>query len=204
MPSARWELILFDLGGVLLEFDAIGPLVDLSGETLSHQEAKQAWLTSRAVQRFETGQCGPEEFASAFLSELVLPIEPVRFLDLFVSWERGPMNGAIELLQSLRRGYRLACLSNNNELHWRIVRDKFGFDRLFHRCYLSYEIGVMKPDPRIYGHVLADQDLSPDRVLFFDDSPQCVGAARDLGISAHQASGVTEVREVLRSLDVLA
>ena len=62
----------------------------------------------------------------------------------------------------------------------------------------------MKPDRRIYQHVLADQRLRPDRVLFIDDSPECVQWASDVGMVAHQASGVGEVREVLRRLGVEA
>jgi putative hydrolase of the HAD superfamily len=202
VAAQDWRLILFDLGGVLLEFDGISPLVDLSGRSLDRQAATKVWLTSPSIRRFETGQCSPDEFATDFVSELGFSIEPKEFLTQFVSWERGPMEGAIELLESLRRGHRLACLSNNNELHWQVVRDKFGLEPLFHRCYLSYQIGLMKPDRRIYEHVLADQQVEPDRVLFLDDNPDCVQGAIEVGISAHQVRGVGEVREVLRSLGV--
>jgi putative hydrolase of the HAD superfamily len=202
VAAFEWKLILFDLGGVLLEFDGIGPLVDLSDGTLDRDTARRVWLTSPSIRRFETGQCNAEEFATGFMSELALPIEPGEFLTHFVSWERGPMDGAMELLEGLRRRHQLACLSNNNPLHWHVVRDKFRLEQLFHRCYLSYQLGLMKPDRRIYEHVLADQRLPPDRVLFIDDSPECVQGATDVGISAHRANGVGEVRDVLRSLGI--
>jgi len=54
MCSTSWQLILFDLGGVLLEFDGISPLVNLSGGALDRDAARRAWLNSTAIRRFET------------------------------------------------------------------------------------------------------------------------------------------------------
>ncbi len=194
------QVILFDLGGVLVEFDGIAPLIALSGNKLDKEGARRFWLASPSVRKFETGKCSAEEFALSAVAELNLAMAPDVFLRQFVSWDRGPMDGALSLLDSLKPRFLLACLSNNNELHWNRLRGETDLPGKFHRCYLSHEIGLMKPDPESFNHVARDLGTNPERILFFDDNPECVDAARLLGFSAHRARGVGEVRAVLSEL----
>jgi len=197
------QVILFDLGGVLVEFDGIAPLIALSGNKLDREGARRFWLTSPSVRKFETGKCGAEEFAHCAVAELGLAMAPDIFLQQFVSWDRGPMDGALNLLDTLKPHFLLACLSNNNELHWNRLREETKLPEKFHRCYLSHEIGLMKPDPESFNHVVRDLGTRPEHILFFDDNPECVDAAKLLGFTAHRARGVGEVRAVLSELGLL-
>ena len=52
----------------------------------------------------------------------------------------------------------------------------------FETLYLSYEVGLRKPDLRIFEYVLQDAGLLPERTLFIDDSIQHIQAASELGI----------------------
>jgi len=197
MSQAVIQVILFDLGGVLVHFEGIAPLVALCDNRLSREEARRFWLTSPSVRRFEVGRCTADEFAAGVVAELRLRIASDSFLKQFASWDRGPMEGALTLLDSLKPHFLLACLSNNNELHWSRLRDQTGLAGKFHRCYLSHEIGLMKPDRAAFDYVVHDLAVSPERILFFDDNPECVEAARAVGINACQACGVPEVRAIL-------
>jgi putative hydrolase of the HAD superfamily len=194
------DVLLFDLGGVLIHFDGIEGVRELSGERLGLEEARRFWFTSPALGRFETGRIRAEAFACEALAELGLAISPTLFLEHFLAWDRGPMPGAFSLLDSLRPHFRLACLSNNNELHWRRLRDELRLTERFHRCYVSHLLGLRKPDPAVFDHVVRDLGTPPERILFLDDNPECVEAARRLGLAAHQARGVPEVRSILASL----
>jgi len=202
MANAGFQALLFDLGGVLVEFDGIAPLLILSGAALTAEDARRFWRTSASVRRFETGRCAPEEFAAGAVAELNLPIAPDVFLQHFLTWDRGPMEGALTLLDSLRPHFLLACLSNNNGLHWRRLRDQMGLAGRFHRYYLSHEIGVMKPDREAFDYVVRDLRIDPDRILFLDDNPECVDGAHALGVTARCARGVGEVSSTLSSLGV--
>ena len=122
------------------------------------EEARRFWLQSPWVRRFETGRCSGEDFASGVVRELELEVSPEVFLSEFLSWDRGPMPGAEELLDELSRKYVLGCLSNNNELHWTRLRDDRGFDQFFRYQFLSHEMGLIKPDLEIFSEVLR-QDL---------------------------------------------
>lgn len=202
MNDGRVEVILFDLGGVLVEFDGITPLVALSGGALSREQARKFWLLSDAVRRFEVGKCGGDEFAAAAVAELKLDIAPGPFLRQFVSWDRGPLPGALELLDALKPRYLLACLSNNNELHWRRLREETGLLEKFHHCFASQEIGHMKPDRESFDHVVRQLGVAPDRILFLDDNPECVDGAQAAGMVAACARGVDGVRATLASFGI--
>ena len=202
MTDQRFEVILFDLGGVLVHFDGISPLLALSGNALTSEEARRFWLVSPSVRRFEVGGCSAQEFAAGAVAELRMTISPDEFLRQFVSWDSGPMDGALALLDSLREQFVLACLSNNNELHWRQLCDETPLPEKFHRCYVSHEIGLVKPDREIFDYVVRDLGVAPGRILFLDDNPECVEAAQAFGLVACRARGVEEVRSALASVGV--
>jgi putative hydrolase of the HAD superfamily len=191
------EIILFDLGGVLVEWNGTEELMKLVGQDCSRNMAERFWIHSPAVRRFESGLCTAREFGQEAVAELDLDLEPEEWLRLFLSWDRGPLPGAIELLTAVGKSHVLGCLSNNNELHWGRVRDKHRFDQLFQHHYLSHEIGLCKPDPRIFQYVLNDLGRAPETVLYMDDSAEIVSTAQQLGFRAFRTRGINEVRQAL-------
>jgi putative hydrolase of the HAD superfamily len=199
MNVSIYEAILLDLGGVLVEFTGIEPLIRLSQGTLTIEEARRFWLESFWVKQFETGRCSPQEFVSGIITELKLFINTEEFLQEFISWEKGPFPGALELLDSLKPQFLLACFSNNNELHWQVLCNKSNIHLKFHHCYLSHEIGFMKPDKQAFEYVLSDIGVQPEKIVFFDDNQKCVDAASNLGLNAYRVQGVEEVAYILKT-----
>ncbi len=195
------ECLLFDLGGVLVEWDGIEPLVRLTRGRLTPEDARRFWLESEWVCRFETGRCDSADFAAGAVRELGVDLPPAAFLEAFRSWDKGPLPGSFELLGALRPHFTLACLSNNNPLHWSVSRLQ-ELVACFHRSYMSFEIGLMKPDHAAYEWVISDLELNPGAILFFDDNPECVTAAQNLGIRACLAQGPAMVRKSLAELGI--
>ncbi len=103
----------------------------------------------------------------------------------------------MELLTSLRPKFRLAALSNSNELHWERNTNDLGVTGLFEVAISSHQVGLHKPDPRMYLTALDRLGAVPDTVMFFDDVPENVEAASALGIHAFQVDGVEAVRSRL-------
>lgn len=197
------DLLLFDLGGVFVEWDGIGPLRQISGRPMSPEDARRFWLESPWVRLFEAGRCTSHEFADGVISELEIKMEREAFLAEFVSWDRGPLPGAVDLLKILRERWPLACLSNNNELHWQILQDHHQITQYFKYAFASHEIGAVKPDREIFEYVLENTGLQSSQILFFDDNPECVKAARVCGLQARQALGPGQVRDHLLDLGYL-
>lgn len=195
--------ILFDLGGVLVRFRGVERLAAWLGDDEVREAHWRRWLGAGSLRAFETGKMTPEEFADDFVAELRPGLgreELMRELEEFVG---GPLPGAIELLDELRPRYLVACLSNSNALHWPRAAADLGFDRRLHRVFPSFETGLLKPDPEAYEQVCRELDLAPAEILFFDDAPPNVEAARAMGFHAVRVEGPADCRAELERRGLL-
>lgn len=197
----QFSYLLFDLGGVIVDWNGIEPLRALTGHRLSAEDARRFWLESKAVKAFETGRCDAERFARDAMAELGVKMEARQFIDLFASWERGPFPGAPELLRSLAPRHRLACLSNNNPIHWEMHR-RAGVLDCFQRLFASFQTGLVKPEPEVFLHVIRSLGVAPETILFFDDTPECVAGAAHLGLTARLAREPAGVQTALRDFGI--
>ncbi len=194
-------LLLFDLGGVLLESSAHDQLRHLAALDFDIVEYRERWLTSPAVRRFESGQCSPPAFAAAFTAEWNIALSHHDFLTEFTSWARDFYPGARELLALLRRNFRTACLSNSNELHW----TKFdNFAGIFDIAMSSHRLGVIKPDDAAFVRALEICAVQAEDVMFFDDSISNVRKAHSLGLKAFHVEGLDSLKAVLSAQGLLA
>jgi putative hydrolase of the HAD superfamily len=198
MKDAR-ELLLFDLGGVLLEYSGIRDIHGVLSEKLTREQTLAlVQATSDIWSAFETGLLSPEAFAERFGAHWPLGVAHDVFLAEFESWSRALYPGAAELLDELRDAYRLAALSNTNALHWRRNRDVLGIPQLFERAFASHEVGLRKPSPEIYVHVLREMGVAPAEATFFDDLETNVEAARRVGMRGYRVEGLDALRACLR------
>jgi putative hydrolase of the HAD superfamily len=196
-----FDVLLFDLGGVLIDFAGFEEMRRLLPQVSDRSEIRDRWIHSASVQRFERGDIMPEEFARRLVEEFHLEMSTEKFLREFVSWARGPYPGALALLRRLQNSHRIACLSNSNELHTPLHRasihphvDSF---------YFSDEIGLVKPDREIFDFVIRDLAVSPRRIAFFDDTPVNVEAAQNAGLRAFLVDGIGELEARLQGLGLI-
>ena len=92
------EVLLFDLGGVLVTWKGVEGLRDFSDGRMTLEEARLFWLNSKWVRKFERGQCNVPEFVAGFVDELDFPVTDDQIREAFLTWDRGPMPGALDLL----------------------------------------------------------------------------------------------------------
>ena len=191
------EWLLFDLGGVLVEFSGLRDVVPLLGEGVSEAEVRERWSRCPHTTAFELGQIAPDVFATRFVRDWGLRISPDRFLVEYRSWTRRLLPGGADLLTSLRPRVRLAALSNSNELHWDRNTTEIGVTPLFDLAMSSHQLGLRKPDPSIFHAALARMQAPAEAVTFFDDSRVNVAAAADIGLRAFHVEGVDALRDRL-------
>jgi glucose-1-phosphatase len=99
----------------------------------------------------------------------------------------GPMPGAEALLEQIREKYRVAFLSNSNEIHAELIPRQFAsLFRKDDRFVLSHRFRVAKPDPEIFRRALEVIGALPQHVVFIDDLLENVLAARSIGIRSFQ------------------
>ena len=203
MPLARYpgmskpNLLLFDLGGVLIENAVFDSLRNLLAKPVSDTVLRHRWLTSSAVRLFETGTISPSEFSVFFIEEWQINLTAEVFLKEFISWPKGFYPNAKQTLDLLRKEYRIGCLSNSNELHW----EKFnGFKNEFDVAISSHIIGDVKPDKPTFRKALEICKVLPENICFFDDSLSNVQAAREIGMRSYLVDGFASLYNVLARL----
>jgi len=196
------DLVLFDLGGVLIELTGVPTLIRWTDGQMDENELWHHWLTSPAVRRYETGKCNSDEFARAIIVELALPVYADEFLREFSVWPRGACPGATELLSSLAGAFRLVTLCNTNEIHWQRYKESGVLD-FFETHFASHKTGLMKPDLAAFQNVIRSTGIPPDRILFLDDNQLNVDGAKATGMLAHRAKGTSAARTKLEELGML-
>ena len=105
----------------------------------------------------------------------------------------------IQLLERLKKKYRIFLLSNTNEIHFdaftTYIKNKFKrdvFAEVFERAYVSHKIQMRKPEAEIFEHVLSENNLKREETLFIDDSIQHIESANKVGINTiHLKNGET-------------
>jgi glucose-1-phosphatase len=202
VTAERIELVLFDLGGVLIQPGGVGPMRDLAG--IDSDEALWArWLGCRWVQRFEAGLCTPEEFAAGVVADWGLQVQPADFLQEFGRWPEPPFPGALELVEAVRATVPAGFLSNMNAFQWMANYEAIPLTAAFQYRFLSFELGLVKPDAAVFEAVAARLPVPRGRVLFLDDNAVNVEAAESAGFAAAHVRGVEAARDALVAAGVL-
>jgi len=192
------ELLLFDFGGVLVEFAGPKELGQHLRWPSTPEVILRRWTECPHTDEFERGKLSPDEWAERFIRDWDVDLRPKEFLTKFTTWTRRVLPGAKELLEQLRGRYRLGALSNSNELHWERNTHELRILELFEFAISSHQVGLCKPDPEIYKIALERAKVpSPDAIVFFDDLAANVDAAKSVGLRAYQVRGVEELRERL-------
>jgi len=193
-------VILFDLGGVLVEnatFDALDALLPVA---LDRDSLHDRWLHSPAVRDFELGRTSTDDFGIRFVEEWGIDMTPHELIERFSTWPRGPYPEAESLVARLRKSHQVSCLSNCNEIHWARFEDLLGW---FDSTHSSHLLGAVKPDPQVFYAVLRASGLEAGEVHFLDDSATNVRAAERLGMHAFRVDGVRGAERILQSEGLL-
>jgi len=185
--TASVDAAVFDYGGVLTTpvRDSIAAWLDRDGiDPASFSRTLHAWLSRSApdgtpIHRLETGELSTAEFDVLLAAELAGKdggtVAPEDLLSgLFAQMRPDP--AMFDLVQDLKdAGVRVALLSNS----WGNTYSRERIDAAFDLVVISGEVGMRKPNPDIFGHMLDLLKLRPERVVFVDDAePNTDGAAR--------------------------
>lgn len=198
------KALIFDLGNVIVPFDfkrayaRLGPICSCPVSEISARIR-----STDLVQRFETGRLAPEPFVQEFSALLGLRISYGDFCDLWTSVFYQETLIGEQFLARLRERYRLLVLSNTNPIHFSMLRANYPLFRQFHDFVLSYEVGALKPEARIYQAAIARAGCFPEECLFTDDILRNVEAAREQGMDAVAFLSAAQLEGELRTRGVL-
>ncbi|MGL4465195.1 MAG: HAD family hydrolase [Planctomycetia bacterium] len=200
MPTI--DAVLLDLGNVLVDFSHERMIAQVA-EVYNRPEADvREAVDAGLLADYETGRLSDAGFHAAVEKALGRTAARADLLrawsDIFVQKEE--MNRILDKLKA--SGLRMVLLSNTSPAHIAFLRGWFPPLSYFHDLVLSYEVGAMKPDPKIFA-VAADKiGCAPDRCFYTDDLPGHVDAARRAGFQAEVFKGHAPLREQLAAYGV--
>ena len=199
MPSAI-EVVLLDMGGVLLSLN--DPL-ETFGLDIDQHAFMETWLLSPSVRKLERGDMEISHFASAMVEEFALPYTPLEFVRRFESWPDTVYEGVPELLESVGRRHQIALLSNTSETHW--DRDDIAgqLAPLLHEVFLSYQTRHLKPEAAAFEEVITHYTIDADKILFLDDNPLNIDAAKECGMQARLTRGFASLAQNLSQAGIV-
>lgn len=183
---SNYDAIIFDFGGVILDIDP--ERTRNSFIKFATKEQIQEMMHCGLLLEFETGRLQPNELRLKVNQLLGTQINDESFNRAWNAMLVDYKPKRIERIQWLKKSHRLFLLSNTNSIHFDFFAAKLekeygvGFNDLFHKTYVSYEMGLIKPDKEIFRQVLAEQKLNPERTLFIEDTRENAEAAQLLGI----------------------
>ena len=184
--SLKIATLALDLGNVLVKVDHFRFCRGLAGyaqKPLSPVEVYAAVFDAGLEPGYDTGRLSSQEFYRRLRDHFRLSLPYPLFCQLWTEIF-DPMAGMEEIVGHLRGKYPLFLLSNTNPLHFDYIRERFPFLSHFKRFVLSYEVGSRKPEAAIYQALIRQAGHPPQNILFVDDKPPFVEAARGHGLVA--------------------
>lgn len=203
-PSPRVDALVFDLGGVLIDWNPRYLYRTLFG---GDDAAMERFLAEVCSSEWNECQDAGRPWAEGIAEAVARHPQDAALIHAYRErWEEmlaGPLHDSVALLEELHdHGVRLLALTNWSGETFPIARQRFAFLNRFEGILVSGDEGLKKPDPAIFQRLIARYALQPAHTLFIDDSPRNVAAARREGMQALHFSDAPRLREELRRLGV--
>jgi glucose-1-phosphatase len=187
--------IIFDLGNVVIDIDPSKTYEAFSelSNSKNPNEIETIIREQKLWANYEKGLLSESEFRSSLKIHLDLKATDIQIDKAFNALLLDIEPKRVEIIKKLGEKYRLFVLSNTSKIHMdefvKIVERCTGctdFWTLFEKPYLSFEMGMLKPEAEIYNELLNDSNLIPEKTVFFDDLLNNINAAKHLNIKAIQ------------------
>jgi len=192
--------VFVDFGGVILRTEDKGPRTRQAERLgISFRDLEKIFFESDSSVRASTGEIPEETHWQAVAQTLdVSRTEADKIIAEFFSGDRADIT-LLDFLRGLRPERKVGLISNAwSGLRAFITQQKF--DDVFDEMIISAEVGLMKPDPRIYRLALKKLKALPEESVFLDDVLVNVEAARSIGMSAIQFTRPEKSLEELKQL----
>jgi HAD superfamily hydrolase (TIGR01509 family) len=195
--------LLLDLGNVLVPFDhqrmcrQVGELVGADPNAV-----RAAIFESGLLPPLERGEILPTEFQRGLEQQLDVQFDTEALhraaSDIFDC--DLPMRPLLDQLR--HQGYRLVMLSNTSVIHYDWLRGWCDIFAPFHALVLSFQVGAVKPERKIFERALEEIHCDPSECFYTDDIPAYVAAGREVGLQAEVFTDIENFRRQLRGRGV--
>lgn len=196
------QLLLFDLGNVLvqLDLDRFSKVLGIDPADAENHFGKGLRILT---DQYERGIRTTNEYFESLRSNFENRFDVVTLEKAFESVLTDPMPGMEHLVHRVTTKLPAALVSNTNEYHFSSVLPRIPALQYLPNRYLSYEMGALKPYPEFYDYIIRHEQVKPEEMLFIDDLKANVEAATRAGMRGYQFRNAAELEDELRKLGVL-
>ena len=175
--------VIFDFGGVLVRTEDQSPRRELAERLgITRQQMYYLMFDSPSAQQASLGKITATQHMEAIRAALGIPAD--EFLSVpgaFWSGDRLDRE-MVEYIRSLRTHVKTALLSNAWDDLRGVLTESWKIADAFDEIVISAEVGIAKPDPRIYQLLLERLLVSPEEAVFVDDFSENIQGARSVGL----------------------
>jgi epoxide hydrolase-like predicted phosphatase len=193
--------IIFDAGRVLVTDVPLKKIAEeLSQETSMSQVELHSYLyPNEHWTKLTLGQISEDKYWDHFLEASKVDIDKKALKEMVRNALR-PIADNVKLIPLLKDRYQLSILSNHAKEWSQFMREEFDFFRYFQQIIFSCDVGLRKPDPKMYKLVLERLGSQPDECLFVDDKRRNTNGAEELGMKTITLEDTSGLRgELLRA-----
>lgn len=197
------KAIISDMGQVVLWFDNHQFYQRLSQVSpFKEEEIKQMVRENfELIELLDTGRISPKEFYTKIISLTRANLSYEEFVEAYCH-VFSPNYPVINVLRRAKKNCRLLLLSNTDILRFSYIRQRFPEAMIFDSLILSYEVGLMKPDPQIYQLALEAAQVLPQEAVFIDDLEENIRPAQQMGLNVILYRPETDLEKALLSLGI--
>lgn len=179
------KVVTFDLDGVYFLKGKENFIANLVKLGVPEDEARRVFFKSNQMnEQYKRGLMTGEEYWQWALKEWGLKMSVKEVVDLLISGY-DVNKKAQKLARKLRqKGIKTALCSNNFPERVKGLNKRFDFLKEFDVMVLSYEIGALKPEKKIYKELIRQSGVKPEEILYSDDRQDVIEAAKSLGVNA--------------------
>ena len=195
----KTKAIIFDAGGVYLE----GNFVDFVNKVSKLLGISNTFNVDNPVvlnPDFNKGLIVTEKFFEELFN---VPIPEVQMKEIKNIWTTNwvATNEMVKLVESLKENYILAILSNSDALGVKNCFKKGWFSHFDH-LVLSHEVGILKPDKRIYKIMLDKLNVGAKNCLFIDDQEDALKPAREIGMETILFKSTEQLKKEFNKMNI--
>ncbi|MEO8019843.1 MAG: HAD family phosphatase [Pseudomonadota bacterium] len=192
--------VVFDVGGVLLEWNPSAVIANLYPEPATQAVIRRQMFEHADWQEFDRGGLSYAAAIEHFAKATGRSTDETRTLIHATRESLRPMEDSVRIVEQLAAaGVHLYLLSNMPVSTFEYLIQKHGFFRHFKHLVISGAILMVKPEPAIYKHLVEKTDIVPAESVFIDDLLKNVIAARECGFHAIQFIDSQDCRAQLRT-----
>ncbi len=200
MHKSSPKVLLFDLGGVLIDIDfAQAFKIWQRKSKLSLEEIKRKFKFDLPYERHERGEIDGAEYFRHLIETLELEDDVAFVAHGWNSIYVGEIEETTNVVRVVREHLPCYAFTNTNATHmaaWSALYP--GVAAAFDRVFSSHLMGLRKPELAAFSYISQETGVAPESIVFFDDLPENVAGANAAGLNGVLVQSPQDVRNALQ------